>query len=151
MARQDLGARTSSEAHCVQIYTSTSHSSSPFKRTPAHLVLVGRVKWYFHHFGIPFPHLLDRTTAQFNAFQKCRLGGISCHCPLRKKDNYQNIRPQKIGYLKLILRVNSSQLSPSFYITLYESKEEKILFSSTNKYCISESQLSHLARTAVFL
>lgn len=123
MARQDVGARISFEANCVQIHTSTSDSSSPSKSTPAYLVLVGRVKWYFHHFGIPFPHLLDRTTAQFNAFQKCRLRGISCHSSLRKKDNYQNIQPEKTGYLKQILRVNLSQSSPNFYIRLKESKE----------------------------
>lgn len=29
MARQDFGAKTSSEAHCVQVYVSASHSGSP--------------------------------------------------------------------------------------------------------------------------
>lgn len=29
MARQDFGAKTSFEAHCVQIYANTSHSDSP--------------------------------------------------------------------------------------------------------------------------
>lgn len=126
MARQDFGTKTSFEAHCAQIYVKCFTQQLSLKRTHAYLVLVGRVKWYFHHLGIPFSHLLDRTTAQFNAFQKCRLRGVSCHCSLRKENNYQSVHPSRLTTEDLIFKKKSVFISAQSQLLHNTIQEQRI-------------------------
>lgn len=59
---------------------------APARPRPADLVLVGGVEGNLHDLGVLLPHLLHGPTAQLNALQQRRLGGVTRNGPLRTDD-----------------------------------------------------------------